>query len=193
MRHRLCLSFFLFFFLSSPTRFLRVDQLFLFPAFSPFTSRLLSAVSCGFCYERVHRNGARYPRRGTGAGLFSAGFRPFQGNRSHGTEEHRKNGGNGGGHCAVLRATDEGAREEALCIGGTDRESGTSICTRRSSCSRRENTVHDSGISRGRCAALRDGSVYTCPDALNLSDILNKKRKNEKESRNFIGKVLNGA
>lgn len=57
----------------------RADRLLLFPAFSPFTSRLFSAVSCGFCYERAYRNGARYPRRGTGAGLFRAGFRPFSG------------------------------------------------------------------------------------------------------------------
>lgn len=129
--------FFLLSLFSSPTHFPTANQLFLFPAFSPFTPRFLSAVSFRFCYERFHRNGARYPRRGTVAGLFGADFCPFQGNRSRGTEERRKTGAVRV-DTVVLHARGEGT----LCIGGTDRESGTSICTRHSSCSTQKHGPH---------------------------------------------------
>lgn len=129
----------------SPIRFLPANRLFLFPAFSPFIP--FQQFPANFVIN-ARAETASDIRVAKSVGLFGAGFRLFQDNRSH--EERRSAERTriaGFGHWFFVRQVREvgGQRERggrrALCIGSTDRESGTSICTCRSSCSRRENTI----------------------------------------------------
>lgn len=151
----------------------RINSFFFSSLFSLYSSTAFSSFLRIPLWTRVHRSGARYPRRGTDARFFGADFRPFQGNRSHGTEERRKNEGSKGGQCGSS-CDSQGGKGPFVSGAPTVNPVRVSVHAG-SSCSRRENTVHDSGISRVyRSVALRAESVFTAKTK-QLSDRIWKK------------------